>query len=246
MHYTSTACGAASGAGAGGEASQSWFYIPIGLLCATVAAASGGLGDNLVKLSYNRAARRKEQREGIGEDDALDGLEASLSEGAQEAQRAGASESSDSPADMEFPVGEEGTNSPSRARRETMLVRDVGGPNGARCPMLAAALPAELMRPYWIMGWMLSVIINSGGVVLAMGLAPASMIIPFAAVHIAFAVTFARIVNKEVRTARRTLRYRVRRAPPLTTAPPALPTFRARARPPARSRAHSSVRSGAR
>ena len=209
MHYTSTACGAASGAAADDGASQSWFYIPLGLLCATIAAASGGLGDNLVKMSYNRAARRKEQREGVGEDDALDGLESSLDLGvnAGGARRADADEGAGAAERIaEFPIGEEGTNSPSRARRETMLVRIVGGPNGSRCPMLAAALPAELMRPYWIMGWLLSVIINSGGVVLAMGLAPASMIIPFAAVHIAFAVTFARIVNKEVRIARGALR----------------------------------------
>ena len=193
VHYTS-AC--AAGGGGGAKPSQSWFYIPLGLLCATIAAASGGLGDNLVRLSYIRAERRKEERE--GEADSLSPLERGAASARERVEKGGGSDSEEDM--MDFPIaGEEGDASPMRDRRPTLVVRIVGGPGGSRCPRIAAALPAELMRPYWVAGWSLTTFINSGGVVLAMGLAPASMIIPFAAVHIAFAVTFARVVNKEVR-----------------------------------------------
>ena len=132
--------------------SQSSAHILLGLLCATISASSGGLGDNLVRLSYRLAALRKQARDSASE---LEGGE--------------------------------------RERRESGVARVVG----PYCPRVAAALPAELGRPFWILGWCSTTLVNTGFVILAMSLAPASFIIPFAAVHIFFAVTFARVVNKE-------------------------------------------------
>ena len=134
------------------DGAQSTAHILLGLLCATISASSGGLGDNLVRLSYRLAELRKQARDSTS-------------------------------------VMEDG----QRERRESGVLRVVG----PYCPSLAAVLPAELGRPFWILGWSSTTLVNTGFVILAMSLAPSSFIIPFAAVHIFFAVTFARVVNKE-------------------------------------------------
>ena len=57
--------------------------------------------------------------------------------------------------------------------------------------------PPPWKRPFWVTGWMLTTIMDTGCNALALALAPMSLIVPFGALHILWGSAFAVIINNE-------------------------------------------------